>query len=478
MTTTSKSAQHHDHGEGPRRVLIIEDDELAGKDLASLLRHEPGLEVEVMSDPEAAWRKLEEERFSVVLTDLRMPDVDGFELVRRIQDRRLPVTVIVMTAFGGVDEAVQAIRLGAYDFLTKPVELPRLRVVLDRALKERALQEELGRLREELQARYSFNNVLSRNPRMHSIFELIGQVAPTNATVLIEGETGTGKEQLARALHATSSRQRVGSMVAVNCAAVPENLLESELFGHEKGSFTGAMAQRKGRFEQANGGTLFLDEVGDIPASMQVKLLRVLQERTFERVGGTSPIEVDVRIIAATNRDLHELVQKNEFREDLYYRLDVIKINLPPLRERPEDIPLLAAHFVRKHAPLHGPVPRLSAEAVDRLLEHTWPGNIRELENLIQRAMVTCSGGVIRPDDFPHWKPKPAADGKLEVDTGRPLRELLDEITARVEREYLIKALKQTKGHVGNAAKMCGYSRRSVTGKLAEYNIKREEFQS
>ncbi len=474
MTAKSEAALPDTH---PRRVLIIEDDEQAGRDLAALLGHEAGLEVSVMTDPEAAWRRLEEERFNVVLTDLCMPGMDGFELIRRVQERRLPVTVIVMTAYGGVDEAVQAIRMGAYDFLTKPAELPRLRVILSRAIKDRALQEELARTREELQARYSFNNVISRNPRMHSIFELVGQAAATNTTVLIEGETGTGKEQLARALHAASARHRAGALVAVNCAAVPENLLESELFGHEKGSFTGALAQRKGRFEQANGGTLFLDEVGDIPAMMQVKLLRVLQERTFERVGGGTPIEVDVRIIAATNRDLHQMVQDGEFREDLYYRLDVIRINLPPLRERPEDIPLLAAHFVRKHAPLHGPVPRLSPDAAERLLEHSWPGNIRELENAIQRACVTASGGVIRPEDLPRWRSSPAAAPEVEIDLHKPLRELLDEMTAKVEREYLTKALRETRGHVGKAAKICQYSRRSVTGKLAQYNIKREDYQ-
>jgi DNA-binding NtrC family response regulator len=459
-----------------RRVLIIEDDPEAGHDLRRLLRREPGIDAEAVSDPELALRRLEDGGFNVVITDLRMPDVDGLEVIRRIQQRRLPVTVIVLTAFGGIDEAVQAIRLGAYDFLSKPVDLPRLRLVLDRACRDCALQDDLCRLREELQSRYSFHDVLSRSPKMHAVFELIEQVATTNATVLIEGETGTGKEQIARAVHTASASHRTGPFMAVSCAAFNENLLESELFGHEKGAYTGATGQRKGRFEQAHGGTLFLDEVGDVPASMQVKLLRVLQERTFERVGGTTPIEVDVRVVAATNRDLRRLVRKGEFREDLYYRLDVIRIDLPPLRERLEDVPLLAAHFAHKHAPRDGSVPRLSAEAIEALSSHAWPGNVRELENFIERACVTARGGEIGVEDLPGLGGAPAGGGAFEIDLRKPLRQLLGEVVAGVEREYLVKALRKTRGHVGKAARLCGYSRRSITGKLAEYKIDRAEF--
>jgi two-component system response regulator AtoC len=458
-----------------RRVLIIEDDPEAGNDLRKLLRHEPGLDAEAVSDPELALRRLEDGGFSIVITDLRMPDVDGLEVIRRIQQRRLPVTVIVLTAFGGIDEAVQAVRLGAYDFLSKPIDLSRLRLVLARACRDCALQDDLCRLREELQSRYRFHNVLSRSPKMHAVFELIEQVATTNATVLIEGETGTGKEQIALAIH-NASTHRKGPFMAVSCAAFNENLLESELFGHEKGAYTGATAQRKGRIEQAHGGTLFLDEVGDVPASMQVKLLRVLQERTFERVGGTTPIEVDVRVVAATNRDLRRLVRKGEFREDLYYRLDVIRIDLPPLRERLEDVPLLAAHFAHKHAPRDGAAPRLTAEALEALSAHAWPGNVRELENFIERACVTARGGEIGVDDLPGLGGAPAAGGSVEIDLRKPLRQLLGEVVAGVEREYLVKALRKTRGHVGKAARLCGYSRRSITGKLAEYHIDRAEF--
>src|SRR5207244_7481197 len=306
---------------------------------------------------------------------------------KEVQESSLPVTVIVTTGHGSIDEAVQAIRLGAYDFLTKPIDVENLRLVVQRALRERSLQDEVASLRAQLQTRFSFQNILSKNPHMHAVFELINNVAHTNTTVLIEGETGTGKEQVARAIHQASGH-RTGPLIAVNCAALPETLLESELFGHEKGAFTSAVGQRHGRFEMANGGTIFLDEVGDIPAPMQAKLLRVLQERCFERVGGTESIEVDVRVVAATNRSLLRLVEQGKFREDLFYRLNVVKIDLPPLRDRPEDIPLLAQHFAEKYA--HGKQPKqIAPEAMEVLLAYRWPGNIRELENAIERATVT-----------------------------------------------------------------------------------------
>src|SRR5262245_21419453 len=323
--------------------------------------------------------------YSIVVTDLKMPGISGMDLLEEVQKRRLPVSVIVTTGFGSIDEAVRAMRLGATDFLTKPIDIDHLRLVIERALRERALLDEVADLREQLQNRYSFQNMLSKNPQMHDVFELIGHVAQTNSTVLIEGETGTGKEEVARAIHFASPR-RVGPMIAINCAALPENLLESELFGHEKGAFTSAVGQRKGRFELADGGTLLLDEIGDVPAAMQAKLLRVLQERRFERVGGTESIEVDVRVMAATNRSLQRLVKAGKFREDLYYRLNVVKIGLPPLRDRPEGIPLLAMHFAQKYAGRGSVAKRISPEAMEILLRHNWPGNVRELENAIERA--------------------------------------------------------------------------------------------
>ncbi len=332
------------------RILIAEDSDTTREPLRLMLESAGLFQVDTVADGRSALDLLARHHYSLFLTDLRMPGLDGMKLIEEIRARQLPVAVIVLTGFGSIDEAVKAMRLGAVDFLTKPVDLEHLRLVIDRALRERGLQAELAALREKLRSQYEFQNVLSKSPRMHGVFELIQSVASTTATVLIEGETGTGKEQVARAIHLASGANRPGEFVAVNCAAIPENLLESELFGHEKGSFTGAIAQRKGRFEQAHRGTIFLDEVGDIPAPMQVKLLRVLQERQFERVGGNVSIEVDVRVIGATHRNLARLVQRGKFREDLYYRLNVVRIELPPLRDRPEDIPLLATHFAAKHA--------------------------------------------------------------------------------------------------------------------------------
>jgi len=320
-------------------------------------------------------------------------------------------------------------------------------------------------------------NIISCSPTMRPVFELIDSVADSNTTVLIEGETGTGKEEVARAIH--HGCKRTGDMIAVNCAALPEPLLESELFGHEKGSYTGAVGQRKGRFELADGGTLFLDEVGDIPPAMQVRLLRVLQDKRFERVGGTEPIEVDVRVIAATNRDLTRLVRKKRFREDLYYRLNVIRIEMPPLRDRPEDIPLLADHFAAKFARPGQPSKPITPDAMEALLRHSWPGNIRELENAIERASVTARGPRITSADLPvEIVHAPARPVSIPVDLSRPLPEVLRATVCDVEKQYIERALRKANGNVGRCARICGLSRRSISTKLAEYQIDKDRFRS
>jgi DNA-binding NtrC family response regulator len=459
-----------------RCILIVEDNEPAARHLQHVLEADPHLKVETACDGKQALQQLLEQPYSIVITDLRMPRLDGMQLIKEVQQRRLPVTVIVTTGHGGVDEAVQAIRLGAYDFLTKPIDLEHLRLVVQRALRERALQDEVVSLRQQLQGRHGFHNILSRNQQMLGVFELIGNVADTTTTVLIQGETGTGKEQVARAIHGASVN-RSGPLVAVNCAALPETLLESELFGHEKGAFTSAVGQHRGRFELADGGTIFLDEVGDVPATMQAKLLRVLQERRFERVGGTECIEVDVRVIAATNRSLQRLVKQGTFREDLYYRLNVVKIDLPPLRDRPEDILLLATHFAEKYT-RHGESPKqIAPEAMDLLLSYRWPGNIRELENAIERACVTARGPAILPENLPPELSAPAAPKvPFHVDLDRPLPELLKDAVANIEQQYIKKALKKTHGNVGRCARICGLSRRSMTAKIAEYKIDKMAF--
>ena len=456
----------------PRRVLIVEDDDSARQKLQHLLQTDPHLQVDATKDGDQALHLLTENNYSILITDLRMPRLDGMSLLREIQTRHLSATVIVTTGHGSIDEAVEAMRHGAYDFLTKPPDPQRLCLLVERALRERAQHDELIALRAELHKRHSFQNVLSKNSRMLEIFEQIGHVAETSTTVLIEGETGTGKEQIARAIHQASSSFRKGPIVVVNCAALPENLLESELFGHEKGSFTGASGQRKGRFELADGGTLFLDEVGDIPASMQVKLLRVLQERQFERVGGSAVIKVDVRVIGATNRNLEVLVKEGKFREDLYYRLNVFKLDLPPLRERPEDIPLLAAHLTQKYArPGQSPC-QISPEAMELILAYSWPGNIRQLENAVERAAITAKGGVIHPENLPQDLRKPAPEKSLApIDLSRPLPDQLEELSADFEVRYLRAALEKAGGHIGRCASLCGLSRRSITYKVAQYKI-------
>lgn len=459
-----------------RRALVAEDNEVNRQQIRQVLESDPKLRVDTTSDGQQALAALTSNDYSLLLTDLRMPNLDGMHLIEEVQKRRLPVTVIVMTGFGGIDEAVQAMRLGAYDFLTKPIDPQQLRLVVQRALRERTLQDEVLLLRQQLQSRYVFHDILSKNPRMHAIFELIGNIAHTASTVLIEGETGTGKEQVARAIHA-SSVNRTGPMVAVNCAALPENLLESELFGHEKGSFTSAVSQRRGRFELAHGGTIFLDEVGDIPASMQAKLLRVLQERRFERVGGVESIEVDVRVIGATNRPLQRLVRQGKFREDLFYRLNVVKIDLPPLRERPEDIPLLAQHFATKYARAGSSAPQVGPQAMEVLLQCRWAGNVRQLENAIERACLTARDGLIRPEDLPpELLAAPPAKMPFPIDLDRPLPDLLRDVTAEIEQQYIKKALKKSHGNIGRCAGICGLSRRCISAKIAEYKIKKELF--
>jgi DNA-binding NtrC family response regulator len=460
-----------------QRILIAEDNEDTRRTLKSMLELALKVNVDTVSDGAQALEALIERPYSVVITDLKMPRVSGMQLIEEVNKRHLPVTVIVTTGFGSIDEAVKAMQLGAYEFLTKPTNPEHLVLLVRRALRERALQDEVQVLRQQLDTKHGFQNVLSKSPRLHEIFELIGHVARTNTTVLIEGETGTGKEQIARAIHQASSEQRHGTMIAVNCAALPETLLESELFGHEKGAYTGAAGQRRGRFEQAHGGTLFLDEVGDIPLPMQIKLLRVLQERRFERIGGNESIEVDVRVIGATNKSLTKLVREGKFREDLFYRLNVIKIDVPPLRERTEDIPLLAVHFTQKYAPNALSPCSIAPEAMEILLASPWPGNVRQLENAIEHACVTARDGVIRPGNLPPDLTKPAApQTPFQVDLARPLPEQLAELTTGFEERYLRRALKKTRGHVGRCAKISGLSRRSVTEKIALYKIDKAIF--
>jgi DNA-binding NtrC family response regulator len=477
MTNTSPAAPSVPN-DTPQRVLIVEDLEDARESLKELLQVSLGLEVDTAEDGAKGLVMLRQQPYSLLITDLRMPKLSGMKLIETVQAEKIPVTIIVTTGHGSIKEAVEAMRMGAFDFLTKPADPQHLCLLVKRALQTRALQDEVAALRAQLHGRHTFQNVLSKSPRMHDVFELVGQIADTTSTVLIRGETGTGKEEIARAIHQASSSLRPGPFVAVNCGALNENLLESELFGHEKGSYTGADRKRIGRFELAHQGTLFLDEIGDVPMSMQIKLLRVLQERRFERVGGAESIDTDVRVIAATHQDMEKLVREGKFREDLYYRINVVLIDIPPLRERPEDIPVLVGHFCQKFSRIGSRPPEVSPEAMEVLLKCPWPGNVRQLENAIERACVTARDGVITPKNLPpdvgkqtNGKPHP-----FQIDLTRPLPELLTEMTTEFEKRYLRRALKRTRGHVGKCAEISGLSRRSITDKIAHYGIKKEEF--
>ncbi len=451
-------------------VLIVEDDRNARAALAKALEME-GHEVALAGSAEEALRLLREREIGVVLSDVVMPGMDGIALLERIKGERPETVVVMMTAYGTVERAVSAMKLGAYDFLEKPLKLELVRPVVARALERHGLAAENRRLREELREKYHFRHLVGSTPPMQEIFQVVAQVAPSKASVLILGESGTGKELIANAIHYESPRSG-GPFVKVNCAALSETLLESELFGHEKGAFTGAIARRKGRFEAAHAGTLFLDEIAEISPGTQVKLLRVLQEHAFERVGGNETIRVDVRVIAATNADLEAALRDGKLREDLYYRLKVVTIRVPPLRERRGDIPLLARHFLEKSAAENGKKVSLSPEALRAVEAYDWPGNVRELENAMETAVVLSRGPTIGPDLFP-FAPKalekaaePAvADGSLRVPLGTPM--------ADVERQMVLATLDHVGGNKTAAAKALGIGTRTLYRKLAEYGLDR-----
>ncbi|MCL6543933.1 MAG: sigma-54 dependent transcriptional regulator [Bryobacteraceae bacterium] len=444
------------------RILVVED-EAKLRRVIELQLQAAGYEVDLAGTAEEALRLAD--RASLVLTDLRLPGMDGLELLRllRRQDELLPV--VVMTAFGSVEIAVEAMKLGATDFLPKPFSLDHLLTVIQKALEVRALRDENRSLREELGRRYTFDNIVGRSPAMQEIFATILRVAPTRATVLLAGESGVGKDLIARAIHYHSPR-RDRPFVKINCTAIPENLMESELFGFEKGAFTGAVASKPGKFELADTGTAFLDEIGDVPGPIQVKLLRVLQEREFERLGSNKTRQIDVRIIAATNRDLRAALEEGTFREDLYYRLNVVPINIPPLRERKEDIPFLAEHFVRKLAPeLGSTATSISEAAIQKLMEYHWPGNVRELENVIERSLVLCSGTVLEPSDI-----KLEASPRAVKSSAVPF--LPEGYTLEEYEQALIReALRRADGNKSQAARLLGLTRNALRYRLSQMGL-------
>jgi two-component system, NtrC family, response regulator len=446
------------------RVIVIDDEVNAAAALETLLK-EDGYEVSRAHDARTGLQILEKDEPDVVLTDLRMPGMDGLELLTRIKQIRPEIMVILMTAYGTVKTAVKAMKLGAEDYLGKPIDVEELEVVLEKVLEKKSLLVEARGLRERLEHKYRFDNLVGESPEMLAVFKTIRQVAPSAASVLLLGESGTGKELFAQALHQNSTR-RSKPFVKVACAALPETLLESELFGHEKGSFTGAVYTRAGRFESADGGTLFLDEIGDISPTVQVKLLRFLEQREFERVGGNKTFKVDVRIVAATHRDLRKRVEEGSFREDLYYRLNVIEINIPPLRERPGDVPLLAQHFLAKYSAANGKeIQGLSDDVMSLLLAHPWPGNVRELENAMERAVVLANDAKLLPAHFPTLRRTDTpSNGTSRLGVRIPGSTLAD-----LEREAILRTLEAVGGSTSRAASILDISARKIQYKMREY---------
>ena len=458
-----------------RRILVVDDSELICQQLSQLLAL-PDRQIKVAHDGTSALEWLVDRNFSLVITDIKLPGISGLDLIREVRQRELPVTVIVMTGHASVDSAVTAMQLGAYDYLTKPIDSIRLEVLVNQALRDRTLLDEVQALRHNLHERFAFHNLLGQNPRMREVFSQVGRVASSSCTVLITGETGTGKELVAQALHYTDPT-RQGPLVAVNCAALPEPLLESELFGHEKGAFTDADRQKKGRFEQARGGTLLLDEIGDLPLGVQAKLLRVLQDGTFERVGGTEVIQTDCRILASTNLDLAQAVAAGKFREDLYYRLNVVAIELPPLRDRLDDIPMLVNHFLQRLRERGLPEKEVSRDTLSRLARYDWPGNVRELEHLIEQLSVTSPLRSIEPECLPpHIVSTREEPFTLDFDPARKLQEITEELTERIERAYLARALDRHRGRIDRCAEHSKLSRRSISEKLRKYGIDKSTF--
>ena len=446
-----------------RRILVVEDEEKLRR-VVELQLASAGFDVLKAGTAEEALPLLD--RAELILTDLRLPNMSGLEMLELVQKQNTHAPVIVMTAFSSIETAVEAMKAGAFDFLPKPFSLDHLMNVVNKALEMSTLRNENRELKEQLGRRYEFDNIIGRSPQMQEIFATILRVAPSRATVLLAGESGVGKDLIARAIHFHSPRAQK-PMVKINCTAIPENLMESELFGYEKGAFTGAQTSKPGKFEQADGGTVFLDEIGDVPGPVQVKLLRILQEREFERLGSNKTQHIDVRVIAATNQDLRRALEQGTFREDLYYRLNVVPMEIPPLRARKNDIPFLAKHFVTKLAPESGTkVKSITEAAIDKLLEYDWPGNVRELENVIERSLVMAPGETLDAADIRldmTLRPRAASGGEFTLPAGMSLDQY--------EQEIIKEALKKAEGNKSQAARMLGLTRNALRYRLTQMGI-------
>ncbi len=456
------------------RIAIIDDDETVRDVLTSYLT-EKGYDVLSSDKGDRGLELLLTERFDAALVDLVMPGIGGMDILKELISRKIRLPVIIITAYGTIQNAVESMKLGAFDYVTKPFNLEEIGIVIERALELSRLERENLLLKKQLRGRYNFSGLIGDSIKMQRVYELIEKVADTDSTILITRESGTGKELVARTIHYNSSRAE-GPFVPLNCAAIPRDLLETELFGHEKGAFTGAISTRIGRFELANNGTLFLDEIGELDPSLQVKLLRVIQEREFERVGGVKTIKVDVRIIAATNRNLEEAVAEGKFREDLYWRLNVIPIHLPPLRERREDIPLLVDYFIKKfHRKRKGKALIIPPEVMSVIIKYEWPGNVRELENLIERLSVLVTDETVKIQDLPERfiKKSPAEEYGIKPEVPELTGEGLDlnRFIEDIERDIILKALQKADGVRAKAASLLGLNRTTLIEKMKRLGI-------
>jgi two-component system, NtrC family, response regulator AtoC len=455
-----------------QKTILVADDDASIRSLLKQLLSDEGFAVHEASTGIEVVDKVKESSPDLVIMDVRMPELDGIEALARLKSTNPKTAVLIMTAFGSSNAAIRAMELGAFDYITKPFELDKISHSVKRVLDYQDLTQEVEVLRDEISSLVQTERIVGNSPAMQEVYKTIGKVAKADATVLITGESGTGKELVAEALHFNSNR-RSGPMVKVSCAALPETLLEAELFGHEKGSFTGAMTQRRGRFEMADKGTIFLDEIGEMTMPTQTKLLRVLQERKIERIGSNLPIKVDIRIIVATNKDLQKQVEQSKFRDDLYYRLNVINIHMPPLRDRKEDIPSLVEHFLAKHRYSATAQPAaISEEAIRRLMEYNWPGNVRELENVIERAVVLSRGQIITSRELPFGEHE-AGEGEEGETEGEAKGDssFFKKSVAQFEKDLIMKALRDANGNRSKAAEMLGIYRRLLYAKIKEYGL-------
>ncbi|HEY8758186.1 MAG TPA: sigma-54 dependent transcriptional regulator [Candidatus Limnocylindria bacterium] len=455
-----------------QKSILVADDDASIRSLLKQLLADEGFAVLEASTGIEVVDKVKESSPDLVIMDVRMPELDGIEALARLKSTNPKTAVLIMTAFGSSNAAIRAMELGAFDYITKPFELDKISHSVKRVLDYQDLTAEVEVLRDEISSLVQTERIVGNSPAMQEVYKTVGKVAKADATVLITGESGTGKELVAEALHFNSNR-RSGPLVKVSCAALPETLLEAELFGHEKGSFTGAMTQRRGRFEMADKGTIFLDEIGEMTVPTQTKLLRVLQERKIERIGSNLPIKVDIRIIVATNKDLQKQVEQSKFRDDLYYRLNVINIHMPPLRDRKEDIPSLVEHFLAKHRYSATAQPAaISEEAIRRLMEYNWPGNVRELENVIERAVVLSRGQIITSRELPFGDHDAAEgeEGEGEADA-KGDSSFFKKSVAQFEKDLIMKALRDANGNRSKAAEMLGIYRRLLYAKIKEYGL-------